>query len=1624
MAISFIEQLILKKIRSDMKTGEINSLLISMLSFEGAMALEADGVYKSFYYKYFNDKTAFRMLDYKIKNEFDKKNAFEIFSLFGERSNSFLEDLYEQFPDEMIILLLANRPLSYKNISLELVDKMLLRFFDNMDFYRNYEFYLHFHTLEDLVVKSSDDVKIKFLNKKLDISLSNVEIFLGSFKDKKLLKTICFMLLDNFSISFDVMSIFLNFDEIFDIAKDIVVITKSYSKYSEFFEKFDLQHQLILLDCMLKCSVRGIDDFINVIIDKMLCEGNYNCYGLIKDMYINNGRENDFNIRSLNPKIIEYINSLDSKQLVQFCEKNNCLNIIDYILSDEMLWFNEDFLLYLINNEPVRLNEIFNSSFVDELPADKVELLSSKELAKNMLIAMKKNYCDFIYNSKFIKIRSYFDDIQFCRDVIYSKNELFTFIFDFNHNLDLLNYAIDLGFVPDVNSYSSIKDYPEAFNIWFEYFAKYLNSTNDFPTFFKNFSIIDDENITSLLLNTASVKLDMPYEDFIKKFNYIKKFNRDLIKTFDYRLFSSKFSFLTIDKIEVLGAHDDVSTKLCSLNDYEIEIIGKLMTYASTANWIDLLDRILKNINDYRELVVDLQHRELSVPILDKLLIVFSQANKFDITNIENVINYDNLINQNVDRLIRKNTIESYKEAISLKLLGDHIEEFTRIYNVYCSDLKRFKENCSNSELYDILELIRNTMTCESLEKLKEIFDNIPKIICDSCFLVNLDSEIRKEFARMYNETLYKVDEKDKIKTLKYKENFNNKDEVFYEVSQDGIEVSFYDPSNLFNNQMQEKQFGLMMTSLGAYSNIPEPSDYYASWNMDLIRSHGFCCSYLTNDNLGTAMISYACLGFTDFDPEALLFSAPYDIVSNVSNTMFNTTRYKETKFCTPRGMIDNTRHTHNEVVWERRNINNPDGPFKKEPAYVIFFCENFEHLSDDEKKVFNSTIKASIQLGKEEALPVVIIDREKIAKSQRSVIEQKLLDIFIDYKENDIQSLICLLFNNIIGNFYANGILTKYFNVEFGNTISDYIHLKIMNLYNSGNFGLAKTVFDDYCKAFDNESAKTFVKGFKSDMFKNFNDFRLKMNLLFDISGKDSKLYSDLLSVLANMTDDGLTTRWNNTSYKNNDTGYVLGNSFAKSFLLTFHRGLLYEKLKALEKQNIFVPNSRYDNRHMANLFLYAIAMGRDDGFDTEQISIVLDALKYVNCSYMDGKKFMNLDASLAKADRLMIDAGYSKDVINEVKILMICAEKKDLSDEKIIELLNNYGIDSTNIDLAFMTKAVAIMHDANCLEYTRYVTAGDLNIIYFYEKKHFKYAKVAYQLQEGYAHLDLDKIASDNLDLCQRINQSLSGKNPQVIIREIRKGREIVVHRQINSYENAFSEIDNNEVTDPLNLIDKKLKNYENLPKQVNILHFFKMISDNPLYDYLNKKIATRKNLYLKLSDIHGETHANNVALFALFIASNVGLSEIDIKTIIEASIYHDIGRESDNSDRFHGIMGANKYGSAVITPNELKANEVKILIEAHALKGLEQIDDLLVKYEVPFDERDRLIKMIKVLRDADALDRTRFKLLVEQNNLNIDYLEFECSKEIIEACQRLNYVIYKDFVQSKINSKSFEL
>lgn len=1638
MALSFLERKLVENIKKDFQNKKIDRRKMSLLTIEGVKELLSIPEYKN-YINYLNKHTIIDLIDMFTNdsfNNFTTKERKEICSnILLTKNFNFCQKLLLKYPEYLTYYCVSHKYIINQNIN-KFTDQEIKTILDMASYSKDIKDGLgnDMNIIVLLINRLKDNDKNIYLKKySIYSEVLYDEIFSNYTSREELIKGISIYLQKQSWFNINNIKKYLTDEELFSLVDERIAEEKHIYHISAFFD-FNLNYKIHFIETMIKCNQDhyNVKSLVkNVIEDAIKNKKNIDIYEQIYLIYKKNNKE--MPDLKIDETIAEHLDSLTPSEILSYYKNKHYKSLKEFIKSNTNYWLREPMFSYLVNNEPDFIYHFMKSYENFSIVKQEENLFLSKNTIERLVTTLDC-YISF-YNDITDKISIYFKDDSFCYKTIEQNPKALPYCLLCNPNPEFISFAFSKGLKPDRETYYACKNVPSLLEVYLSNFKNFDYTTKEFPNVFNNLATIQDDRIIKILLEQAAANISISSTSFATKFESLKKVNREILSTFDYRLFSEKFSFLSMNKIEQIGAHKNISTKLCSLSPEELKIIEQIINFSSSVNWVDLLDRLLTHISEYQELIKDLYNKELNINLIKNLTQMLIQSNSLNIKNYNDLINYDELINKKINTLVQKENVTSYKEAISLELLGIEYQEFYRLYIIYCSELESFCNLTNNEDLKKILTLISNVCSCDSFETIKEIYYKTPKIKVSAEFLINLDTEIRKEFAKFYNDTLYRPIEEDKIKTINYQEviDENNKSNFIESGNNENIQVSLYSPIGLFDEQ---KEFALMMTSLGAYSEQKtEPDDYYANWNINLINSHGFCCSYLTNDNLGTARICHACLGFTDFAPESLLLSAPYDIGSSHANTEFNTSRKLNSKFCTPRKMADRTRHTHNEVVWERRDLIS-DEEFKKKPSYVIFFCENLDSLGNEEKRIYNSTIKAAIQLGKKgNPLPVIVVERAKIALFQRKQLLELLNNLITDYKPGIATKIITKFINNKVGSTYAKYIISKYFDEDFQRILIQSMHLKIKDLLNSGSIEEAMSLYNEI-----NETVLFEININKNEknieIFIDENEkFKTKIEFLFQIKKNDNSLFKEMIIMLNELDEDNYTQRWKSVVNKLtiSNESFISIEKVLPELSIYFQKNNISTQLLELENDSLYKPNTPYDNRHIVNTYLYALMIYLENRpllqfsspFDPNpnnyrllDMNEVFDFIKYKKCSYMDGESQKNILSSALKAEKIMREKNYSQEKIDNIKLLILLQDKKGINDELINSTIKQYNLkNATQKDPEYINQMIDIVHDSECLEHTRFITAGELSPEYFLNKSNFKFAKIAYQIQETYASLDLRNYLKDNSKLFGKINHVDNKKNPQELIRSIRKNKVEFEEHQLNSFEEAFLEITAEEVTDPLNLIEEKMKTYASLPKQLSINEFYSQVVKMPYYSYLIEHLDVKEKLYLDMSEVHGETHANNVSLFSMFIATSLGLSQQDIKTIIEAAIYHDIGRISDNNSSHHGSLGAIKYSTKVSCPSNISVNEVKFLIEAHALPSITEIKKLFERYSIPKEEQGRLYQMATIIRDADALDRTRFKLIENTNNLKSEFLVHDISKQLIEASQRLNNIIYKDFINSKI-------
>lgn len=215
-------------------------------------------------------------------------------------------------------------------------------------------------------------------------------------------------------------------------------------------------------------------------------------------------------------------------------------------------------------------------------------------------------------------------------------------------------------------------------------------------------------------------------------------------------------------------------------------------------------------------------------------------------------------------------------------------------------------------------------------------------------------------------------------------------------------------------------------------------------------------------------------------------------------------------------------------------------------------------------------------------------------------------------------------------------------------------------------------------------------------------------------------------------------------------------------------------------------------------------------------------------------------------------------------------------------------------------------------------------------------------------------------------------------------------------------------------------------NLPSSSQAISYFSYNGDFFDISDITKYIEEIKKDALYKSNFHGLYHSQKVCFFAYLIGKKQNLSDEDMQILMDAARYHDIGRDSDYETDLHGLISAKSIDKVVSYSNPNDLYYLKAIIEAHVH---EDNGDLKVFNNWVYEKEnaelqtkvaaeplnfDRFKILSNILKDADALDRLRFRNC--SATLNEKFLRTEYSKTLVPLSKTLNdYYLKQDVVES---------
>lgn len=885
-----------------------------------------------------------------------------------------------------------------------------------------------------------------------------------------------------------------------------------------------------------------------------------------------------------------------------------------------------------------------------------------------------------------------------------------------------------------------------------------------------------------------------------------------------YRILYEEKGHNAYDKLYIIGTFPDIQKLIVDIgrempgeskgnSHRRIELLKLMLDkaivnseYKNVEEWIPNYSHIVNYFHKHPQMFIYFADH-LDELDSDKIELLTSHAlgyHNFPINSMEELNNYDEVRRNYIDKLYADESLGSVKEAF--------LEDYFGISPLIYKRLLMFKDGVLLAkDKYDeeIVSLFEKIDLIEGVKDPKRLLEARKKLVSidlgrfnstNNYRYLHLMLGIKENILKDYNNSLYHINFKDK--PISYNEC------IFYKVAgEDG-----------------SRPFSLSITSLGAYSGDFDPLvrgfSFKDNWNMPSVSSHGICSSYLANNNMGTARVDYVILGFTNYEEGSLLTGGPYDLGSNRSNRNFDSfSSLSNSMFLHPKALIDCTRHTHNEYVFERRYKD-----VKRQPSYIVLdvddldkalkYYENFSRKGryatrrmlrfniENDSRSYEAKIADSVyfalKCAKDFHLPIVTIERDKICQNEWKKIVTNLKDFMEkkDFTEDDVReflhSTLVEFENNAVGNTYHQNIKNKYFNVNNADLIVDTIKSKITVLMKDNPY-LATVFLDELEKVcLDEENKMMLYRKNKSDSgidFKWLRGYVIEQRKVMNMDVVTTRYITDLLE--GNIGDNDCLMEY--SSQVNFDDSNQLSISDVRSVFdnNSSLKTKLNLSINMIDTYKLYFnrDKSAHSRRHVEDVVLFSAVIGDSLDFDDRDMDILLASAVFHDAGRIDDRNVSHaVTSAILVKDKLI--GVFSED---ELKIIQSVIEFHEVRERKdkdgnidyqpLYDICEKYGLDKTDEEM--MQRCIKIsnvLKDADALDRTRFVSKSKafLNPRFLHYDISRRLFKVGEQLNEYYAKGDIEKTLEEKPELMDSFKLAVDiTRSPKEAIRMYRKGK-----------------------------------------------------------------------------------------------------------------------------------------------------------------------------------------------------------------------------------------------------------
>lgn len=865
--------------------------------------------------------------------------------------------------------------------------------------------------------------------------------------------------------------------------------------------------------------------------------------------------------------------------------------------------------------------------------------------------------------------------------------------------------------------------------------------------------------------------LDIDYEWF--KYYIVRsiRINDNILCNLEYRILDKRFHSLykenDFEMVTSITSYNNIQQSLIDigypqkkdgtvdneLGQKQLELFSHILKVATTdksgnriKEWIPYFSKILYSFEKYQ---VDMEYfarhiDELDDDLLKTLTNHIVGEHSFKIKTIDDLKNYDEIRKKWVDKKIKSFDYLDVRYAVIEKIFGLGSSSIDTLSNCYgCAVLQ--SPDKFPRDLVDFFKTINLIKSANNIEVLKKVAASIDdnKNLRD-IDTIHLQTSIRKQLLRAYNTSLFQISNKQPDATIK------------------GIKL--YKAAGEKGN----KKFGIMLSALGAYIYLDTKKkdfNYKDDWNRPTIDNHGICCSYISNSNLGVADYESAVLGFTDFEDGALLLGGPRDIYSN--NTDFDIIGYEEIKseYYLPDDMIDNTRHLHNEIVFERKNGNE-----KRQPSYIVLICDDLkkaQRLYDIKKNLGmykknggnasmndGDALNAALNAAKDFNAPIVVVEKRVIAKQQFKNITNSLKDFVAaeELNRDDIKKY----FHDIITVFENNNsgqkekITKEFFSLGISVEIMDTIKSKIKRTMRK-NPELALIMLEELEDVIDSEKEKDCLNERKFDIDSTIY---FCQNMVDDLQNE-----SNYPTFIGMVLDEEIDNKSDCLEYN----ACVKGKVDEQQYNINNVYGVIKQAKTRIIVAALKIDDNLENRREIENILLFSTIIGKKIDLSPRDMDILLTASIYSKEDNID-KVINNISSTSNKNDLKMIRTilEYQSEVIPKakeegyIKLREICKKNGILNEEDIdrVITISNCLKDAKEIEKTRFF--------ANSQEFT------DQNELHYPASK--RLIRFGMQVNERQAYAKISEITSKNPEQYHYIVERIKELNsPKLINQEL---------------------------------------------------------------------------------------------------------------------------------------------------------------------------------------------------------------------------------------------------------------